>query len=313
MASQTKSGISLLFYYAVQIAKTRGFGKGRFFFLRSLLFPKAVTNWIIFIDNFFKKAGFDNAPWDVVATPLRLCLSNNFNAQTRSEKIQSHCEIIEKKFNKEFLKTILKGNETRIAVLSGKSGCIYELTFCYALVYRREGFLTVFLKDTSGKNLILSTITFTFFKNDEGSNSMLIGGLQGVPANVQIEDGKGLVVKSTRDLQGLRPKYAVLNCAYAIASCFDVNKIFAVSSKNHPVRLTNKRRSREFYADYDSFWQEVGGVVKADGNFELPSILPKRSAEEVPAKKKKDWLARYVHIDNISAMTKENLNLMFNR
>lgn len=300
----------LLFKYSVKIGKERGFKKGRFFFLKSLLFPIASVKWLKFTDIFFARIGFGLAPWDVVATPLRLCLSNNFNVNKRSKIMESHYKILEQKFDKKSLLLLLEGKKVEIAAISGKSGNVYRLSICYSMIWRREGLLTIFIRSDVDSCATIATLTFTIFKNSERNNSLLIGGLQGVRSNV-IQDRKELTVKATRDLNGLRPKSAVLNCVYVIAQLFDVGEIIAVSSRNHPVKSTNKRRGRHFQADYDSFWQESKGVLRKDGNFSLPLLLHKRSFDEVSSKKKKDWMARYEHVDSICAMTKEKISSMF--
>lgn len=303
------SSIYLLFYYAKDIAKRRGFGKGRFFFLKSLLFPISAVNWISFIDNYFKKINFGAVPWDIVATPLRLCLSNHLNAKSRISFLQNHYEILAKYLPSNIIKDLYAEKTTNLAIISGKTAKEYSFDIAYSMRLRREGMMTVFMRDKSENNAILTTLTFTFFKNSSGSNSILIGGLQGVLSD--LANGKEIIVKSTRELNGLRPKYAVLNCTYAIAEAFGVSEIIATSAENHPIKLTNKRRNRTFYADYNIFWQELGGVINADKNFILPQVLPERKLEDVPSKKKKDWIARHNFMKEISDMTKENLNKIF--
>lgn len=84
----------------------------------------------------------------------------------------------------------------------------------------------------------------------------------------------------------------------------NVNEILATAADNHPVKLTNKRRNRTFFADYNGFWQEIGGVLNVDGNFTLLEALPERKLEDVPSKKKKDWIARHNYMKEMTEMTK---------
>lgn len=300
---QKKNGIYLLFYYATKIAKTRGFSKGRFFFLRSLLFPQIAANWVKFIDSYFKKIGFEIVPWDIIALPLRLCFSRHLSPAARIKTLQDHHIVLEKNFRKEVIADLTSEKKIKLATLTSKSGAAYDFNMCYIMYLRREGMLSISITDPAEENLILTSLSFTFFKNAKGENSLLIGGLQGI-TNKTDSAGKSTIVKTTRDLNGLRPKFAILNTLYAIAESFCVTEIIATSEKNHPVKITNQRKRGGFHADYDIFWEENGGILNADGNFILPAALPKRKLEDVPSKKKKDWLARHNYIKEMSDMTK---------
>ena len=101
-----------------------------------------------------------------------------------------------------------------------------------------------------------------------------------------------MVVAATRNLNGLRPKHALLECAYAFASAFNIKKIIATSGKNCPQLAINQKKHGTFFADYDLFWQEQSGTLNKQKNYDMPMALPKRTLADVPSKKKKDWLKR---------------------
>ncbi len=162
--------------------------------------------------------------------------------------------------------------------MTGKSGSLYDIGLAQHPRYRAEGDLTLFLR-RRGEDVALAALTFSF-----GSGTLCIGGLQGP----QADDGKQRVVDATRDLNGLRPKGAVLSALYDLAAVFGVDDIEAVGMKNHP--LNDGRHA--VFADNDAFWAEQGAEATAGGDFRLPARLPQRALEEVAAKKRKDWLAR---------------------
>ncbi|WP_443748454.1 DUF535 family protein [Asticcacaulis solisilvae] len=111
-----------------------------------------------------------------------------------------------------------------------------------------------------------------------------IAGLQG-PAG---EDAKQAVVGATRNMWGARPKGVVLDALYALAEVLECRDIQAVQTHNHPLKDINHL----IVADNDGFWAEIATARTIHGDFILPARLPVRSLEAVPAKKRKDWLAR---------------------
>ena len=201
----------------------------------------------------------------------------------------------------DLLKKLLQGEVIKLSQLVGENGDIYGINIAILDRYWREGGLTIFMTDEEG--IIITTLTFNFSRKVTQDNTIenfiIIGGLQGTPL------GKAKIVTATRMLNGLRPKYAVLESLYAIASTFKAISIKATTMSNHIFGRT--KLMKKIYSDYDHFWLEIGGVKGKDNNFQLPSSLPKRNLEEVQSKRKKDWLKRQEYLGQIKNDSK-NLN-----
>ena len=159
----------------------------------------------------------------------------------------------------------------------------------------KEGAMTIYFSDH--ENNVISTLTFTLYHDQDNQNVIFIGGLQG-GSQINKED----IVSFTRSLGGLRPKHALIECCYTIAEFFDVKKIIGISNQNHVFSC-----QKTFQKNYDSIWQEIGSTILSDNNFLLPKSLAKRDFSEVPQKKRKEWLIRHSHLENLNKNIKEFL------
>ena len=282
--------------YTKHIYKTYGYKKALLFWIKYLGHPKAVNNWLQYSHNYHKSLGKEFSTWKFFYKPMRAYIVRGYKLQQRINLIKSHYEIMSETFPQNYTVKLSGEQETLLNTLTGKSGIEYSITMGSLIRFRREGELSVIMRDKTD-NIVLAIITFVLAKKPDGSRFMLIGGVQGP----SVKTGKERVVKATRDLNGLRPKNAVLNAIYPLAKFFDVKEIEAISMANHPVKNTNQRKQKTFFADYDSFWSEVTEVKNAKGNFILPEVLPRKKLEEVPSKKKKDWLKRQQYISEMAA------------
>lgn len=292
-----KNKLSLILTYTAAVSRERGIRKARVFFLRSLLYSLVSFRWLEFIDAYYKKCGFDIAPWTLVGLPVRKYASSTLNTSQKISLLENHYDLLFNFLKPAQLNLILKGESVNLSDLTAKNGEVFSIKLAVLERYWREGGLTIFITDKEKD--VITTLTFSLGKKENGENFMMIGGLQGTIS------GKSKIVSTTRMLNGLRPKYAVLECAYAVAEFFNVKSIIATSVKNHI--FGGKKYAYKINSDYDHFWEEVGGTRLKDGNFQLPITLPKRSLEEVPSKKKKDWLKRQEYLAQIKADTKNCL------
>ena len=269
---------STLLATARRIHAAQGFKKTRFFVLKYMQYFPHSRNWVRFIDGYYDRYTGETAPVELVRTKfLRSFYSRRLSPVARLGRLKAHYDFLEAHFRDHLVRTLLSGVEIRLASMTGKSGGLYDIGLAQHPRYRAEGDLTLFLR-RRGEDA-LASLTFSF-----GPGTLRIGGLQGP----QADDGKQRVVDATRDLNGLRPKGAVLSALYDLAAVFGVGDIEAVGMKNHP--LNDGRHA--VFADNDGFWAEQGGQATAAGDFRLPARLPQRALEEVAAKKRKDWLAR---------------------
>ncbi len=288
------SYLKLLFTYTKNLAQERGISKARVFFLRSLLYSVFSSKWMKFIDQYYKQQGFVQAPWTLVGLPIRSYVVLGLSITQKISLLTNHHLLLAEFLKPKLLKRVLQGEIIELSQLTAKDGNVYSINITILDRYWREGGLTIFMVDKSmigKKNFIITTLTFNFGKKDNGDIFIIIGGLQGTPL------GKEKIVSTTRMLNGLRPKYAVLEALYAIASAFNIDSIVATSNTNHVFGKT--KLAKKIHSDYDNFWLEIGGIKDKDNNFQLPLALPKRSLEEVQSKRKKDWLKRQEYLEQI--------------
>ncbi|MDX2083090.1 MAG: DUF535 family protein [Rickettsiales bacterium] len=291
----------LLCHYTKIVWRQRGLKKSRIFFLRSLMYYFIVVRWLEFIDGFYKKYGFTDAPWSLAGLPVRAYVSTSFSIKERLELLINNYQIMAQFFSDEVMKKILTGEPITLSKLIAKDEKSYNIILANLERYWREGGLTIYLTDE--ENEIITTLTFNFGKNSNRKIFIIIGGLQGTPLG-KSNSGKSKIVAITRGLRGLRPKYALLDCCYSFAKSFAIDLVIGVSNKNHVFA----KQEGKINASYNEFWQEIDGKKIADGNFQLPAELPKRDFSEVPQKKRKDWLARQEYLkklnEDISAFLK---------
>ncbi|NBV06404.1 MAG: DUF535 domain-containing protein [Proteobacteria bacterium] len=249
--------LQLLLKYAAIVRKDRSFSKSRVFFLRSLLYYPIATHWLEFIDSFYKKYGFEVAPWNIAGLPIRSYVSFSFGIKKRLTLLENHYSLMAQIFDFETVRKLLLNQPILFSTLVRKDGqkCYFKLAILEK--YWREGGLTIHLTDEED---LITTLTFSFEKNSSGQSNLIIGGLQGTIL------GKAKIVNITRGLHGLRPKYALLDCCYSFASCFGIDNIVAVSNKNH---VFSKQDGR-INSSYDEFWEEVGAIKNKDGNYQMP-------------------------------------------
>ena len=293
---------STLLATARRIQAVQGFKKTKFFVLKYLQnFPHS-QRWVQFIDGYYSYYTGDVAPIEMVRTKfLRSYYSRKLAPAARLASLKAHYQFLETHFRNHMIRTLLSGAEIRLASMTGKGGALYDIGLAQHPRYRAEGDLTLFLR-RRGEDVALAALTFSFAFG-KGGTAMRIGGLQGP----QADDGKQRVVDATKDLNGLRPKGAVLSAFYDIAHVFGANTVDAVGMANHPL---NDRRHAVF-ADNDAFWAEQGAVAVASGDFQLPLVPPQRAFEDVPAKKRKDWLARNALRESVTAQVAPLLRSWF--
>jgi uncharacterized protein VirK/YbjX len=271
---------STLLATARRIHAAQGFKKTKFFVTKYVQYFPHSQRWVRFIDGYYGRYTGERAPVEMVRTKfLRSFYSRKLKPAARLGRLKAHFNFLESRFRDHLVRTLISGTEIRLASMTGKSGGLYDIGLAQHPRYRAEGDLTLFLR-RRGDEVALAALTFSF-----GGDAVLrVGGLQGP----QADDGKQRVVDATRDLNGLRPKGAVLSALYDLAAALGIGEIEAVGMANHP--LNDGRHA--VFADNDAFWAEQGATTVAGGDFRLPDQLPQRALEEVPAKKRKDWLAR---------------------
>lgn len=68
-----------------------------------------------------------------------------------------------------------------------------------------------------------------------------------------------------------------------------------------------KRKQEKVHANYDEFWESIGGIEK-DNLWSLPKKLERKSIEDIPAKKRAQYIKKFNLLDTLS----EKIILLYN-
>lgn len=257
------------------IAANESIFQAGIFCLSSLQDIRASAAWLNFLEEFKDKHLFGAAPTQCIRKPLFNYAMFGLSCSERVSILKDHYSLI-----CDAIPSLIAVSwgicDAELGLLCGKNGEVYRLSlrspeYCY-----KEGELSFVLSDTAD-GLKLATLTFVLGNEDDGTPSVLIGGLQG-PSSHCGPDAKARIVKSTRALWGLRPKMAVLLAATTLARALGARRILAVSNDTHSINADACWQRRRMRADYDAFWLERGGLRAREG-FVLPLISAKSQNE----------------------------------
>jgi uncharacterized protein VirK/YbjX len=291
------------FLYTRQILARYGVGKALQFLAYALLYPKAFAQWFDFVETVPQP---QNA---AEGFKLRLVMragfrfvNPGFSAPEAIEALMNHYTILQKSFLPAALSQFMAGYQ--IAEVTGQGGKKYAFKVVHEI--SKEGALTVLLLDTEiDAYAPLANLTGILSRNKAGQPVFVVGMLRG--PGTRIPNGKQRVVDATRDLNGLRPKQAVVHAASALAQWFGVQEIVAPSTENQ-IAIRNWFKGQKIHADHDTFWQEFAKEPTPDGSYRLPLPLSRRNVADVQQKRRKDWHLRYQRIDAFSAEIKAVLD-----
>ena len=284
--------------YAARIDAALGPKKARFFKFRYMIYRPWSQRWIEFVDHLYREFEFDVAPLDVVRTKfMRSYYSRAWLPSRRLKALCGHYEWLKSHFRADFITAILRMDHFNLAQVTGQTGAVYTFSLAQIERYRAEGELCLSLTQ-NGHDSPLAVLSFLVEPKAGEGFVMRIGGIQG-PSG---DESRERVVQATRDLKGWRPKGAVLDAAYAVATAMNITELTAISMKLHPLN----QNGRVLAADNDAFFEEISSI-KEKGEYQLPYERPVREASDIAAKKRKAWLARNVMKSDLTSQIKTRL------
>lgn len=285
--------------YIQDAYRHRGLKRALLFGVNALRQPTLAREWFDYLANGMPPGMPEILRSNLVQKIFRPYLRRRFNARQRMEILRAHYSLFGAKFPPTALATLLQQPGMRLATLTGKSGQTYSVYLGNST--SKEGEADIFYMDDRA-DAPLTTLTGVF-----APDGFYIGGLRGIKPPL----GKTEIVHATRDLHGLRPKHAALHATCAIAEWFGATAIIAPEQRNHITFHSFGYlgfASREILADYNAFWEEFSSARRADGDYVLPTQLPRREAEDVKSKKRSEWLKRQGHLDEMTRQIVKTLN-----
>ncbi len=262
-------------------------------FVRS---PIATLRWLGELERIRTICRLETIPYDVVRKSGQRYLHHSLPQAAKHNLLTTHYDHLLASLGTPFVAGVLREQPTVLVELKGKQDALYRISLSLNFLNFREGELSADLFRVEGNVRVASLSLVAGAMKPGALPSLWIGGLQGASR----ADSKAITVLATKELFGLRPKDAVVHAAYALAERLGTADLMAISNAGH-FRHGLWQKKTGWYADYDSFWEELGGVRVAGDFFLLPKIRPRRSIEEVAPAKRSAWRARYALVDQINA------------
>jgi uncharacterized protein VirK/YbjX len=194
-----------------------------------------------------------------------------FDPATRLALVHGHYDFIIRHWPAALVRAVYVDREHRIGQLTLRDDSHVDIVLKAPPVKGLEGELGIYLCDTDGTHLSSVILTIA----DEG-RTLLVGCVQGAKAS----EGKEAVRDLTRQCHGLRPKNLLLSLVYAVAGIYGSEQVRGVGQAVHPFA----HKHDKIKSDYNGFWRETGGVLAADGMFDLPSRDAVRNIADVESK-----------------------------
>lgn len=141
----------------------------------------------------------------------------------------------------------------------------------------------------------LFSLAFTLGCRD-GRRYAYVGALQGSGQPGALE----LYRELTHLLHGLRPRDLLLDAFRLLCRTLRIEQILAVTD-SHSAARSAYFGSNAIQANYDSAWTELGGIECDDGFYDVPIELHRRSADEIPSRKRAQYRRRYAMLDALQA------------
>lgn len=228
--------------------------------------------------------------------PLRPYLNRYHTPVKRCDALESHYRQmiqIPELTTLQGLRSLVQG--WTLAEFIGKSQAHYVIHLACTDKFDREGEFLLTLEQRCAHHRIAA---IAFSLNESAGGGLDIGCLQGAKAG----DGPEFIRQVTKDFHSMRPKNLLMFALYDLAACWGIQHIRAISNE---ARIYSKQwrpfRHQDYAkANYDQFWEELGGQVLADtGWFQLPPHLHQKSIEDVPSKHRSEHRRRLALRDSI--------------
>lgn len=272
------------------------------FLLRSLVMPFSTHKILKFITT---HPSYEKILLAQPRLPCRLhrpYLSNRLSRRDGVQAIIYHYTSMHQMLGAEAFNHHLD-NHFRVAEFEVKSGDIYYLSFISVHRLDREGEASLILHDEDGE--MLCEITFTLCER-AGKKSLIIGGIQGPNS----QNAQQKVQAATKNLHGIFPKKLVYEALIAMTAIFNVESIAAVSNETHVYQsFRYHNRQKRMHADYNSFWEMMGGTLSSEGYYALPCECSRKTIESIASKKRAEYRRRYDLLDDVVSKMRTTLGV----
>ncbi len=263
------------------------------FLLRSLIMPRLSVEWMNELSNW---PNLNTLLTRQPRLPVRLhrpYLAANLNRKQLLEALRYHYALLRACMSAEEFSLYLNTPGLQLAKLEGKNGEQFTLELTMMISMDKEGDSTILFRNSEG--IPLAEITFTLCEY-LGKRTLFIGGLQGAKWEIPHQE----IQNATKACHGLFPKRLVMEAVCLFAQRLQVEQIIAVSNETHIYRsLRYRDKEGKIHADYNAFWESVGGECDAERHYRLPGQIVRKEVAEIASKKRAEYRRRYEMLDAI--------------
>lgn len=269
------------------------------FFLRALfVYPKATFRYLQVLCELEDLERLLEANPVLPAKLHRPYLYRNNSVWQRAQAVLEHYHFVQTL--PEAVRQCLQIYQETLLVSTEGRGEERLCITCTPCGFDREGELMLVLY-CNGTAVIRMSFSFIRW---QGKFTLFIGGLQGPR-----EDGTDIIRHTTRVCYGLFPRRVLCETIAVLAELCRLDTIMAVSEEQHVLRHDRyaARKQGRFVARYSECWASVGGKCNGEGIYCLPVPMPRRSMEDIPARKRAEYRRRGVLLDIIRLQLQERV------
>ncbi len=220
-------------------------------------------------------------------------LAANLSRKQLLEALRYHYALLRGCMSAEEFSLYLNTPGLQLAKLEGKNGEQFTLELTMMISMDKEGDSTILFRNSEG--IPLAEITFTLCEY-QGKRRCLLADCKaqmGIRASGNPECDESLpraISQTPRDGSGL-----------SVCQRLQVEQIIiAVSNETHIYRsLRYRDKEGKIHADYNAFWESVGGVCDAERHYRLPAQIARKEIAEIASKKRAEYRRRYEMLDAI--------------
>ena len=230
----------------------------------------------------------------VYEQPTRAFFYNRSTFEERIKLIEDHMSFLQSSLKSEIVEALYSNKPLTLWQMDlDDEFKSMELVMSIESGQRKEGLLSLMLRLDGNKPLY--QIMFWIARDKANDWAMWIGALQGP----NMEDAKEVVKKITKKCHAYRTKNLILYAAQAVTRTLGLKKIYAVTNEGYYAN-NHVRIDRKLKTSFSDFWIEAGGSHTDDARFDLlPLTEVRKSAEEIPTRKRAVYRRRFVLLDEI--------------
>ena len=222
-----------------------------------------------------------------------------WNAKTRLAKIVDHCSVMDEigrplDFPVDSYIELLGLSE----IYQGLRVIISQPAWLF-----RDGLLTMHLFDSTQ---MIYSLSFSFFHHGN-DRAAFIGQIQGEKS----DRARGRYRELTRVCGGMRPRDLLIEIFCIFCSTIAVKHVFSVAEeyRRQRYRYFFKNGNKVTSANYNTIWEDQGGVAADKLSYRLDVERRRRSDRSIGASKRRMYRRRFAMLDRIEAQMHERLLL----